>query len=517
MHPALQVAEIVDWVVSELDPVWEAKEVAALACTSKIFHETALDALWKDQNSGIMNLIRCMPDDLWESTEDDDGNIILRPCRVVVPSDWDRVLKYAHRIKSLRCEASSETELLHVYEVLDQGIPGDYLLPTLERLEWEHWDSAYSPFIQLFLGPRITSLTLGEKDDGPGPALTMVRQRCPGLTSLVIHAVNEDSEESERRELSQLVQALTHVEFLELRTIDSEALQYLGHLSTLKTLRFALDESLMLPGIPDSSMFSGLREASYHPETDDSRGALAPLLTFLRTWRNPRLNSFEAFIYDCEGFEEVDELYQLLASHCAHDHLTELVLGISPLKNPIETPHPSNFFQHLFCFTRLTIVVITVPAGYDIDDATVSDMARAWPNIEQLKLRSSETHEHRPRCTLLALAFLARDCLRLHEVFLTLDASTAPPRADGAVQETLSHLDVGLVDASPVDAGESVADFIGSLFPNLKELTTGMEELPEGWAEVERLIPGLIKSRGSQEDEEAGAEDEAEEEEEEDI
>jgi hypothetical protein len=55
----------------------------------------------------------------------------------------------------------------------------------------------------------------------------MIKQLCPGLTSLVIHAVNEGSEDSERHDLSQL-QALTRVEPLEVRTIHPKALQHLG-------------------------------------------------------------------------------------------------------------------------------------------------------------------------------------------------------------------------------------------------------------------------------------------------
>ncbi|KAJ6545450.1 hypothetical protein B0H19DRAFT_1380084 [Mycena capillaripes] len=433
MHAALGIPDLVDLVVSELHPLWEARALAALACTSKIFHEAALDALWRYQNSGIMNLIRCMPGDLWESIEDGDGNVILKPCRTVVASDWERVLKYAHRVKSLHCESLSDTELLPVYDVLEQYFLGDYLLPDLECLEWEHWDSAYSPFIQLFLGPRVTSITLGTMDDGPCPALAMVRQTCPGLTSLVVDAVREGSEDSEHRELSQLVRALTRVESLELQTIDSEALRYLGHLPTLKNLCFTFHHSVAFDDVPDSSMFSGLCKVICY-----CNGAIAPLLAFLRTWNNPHLNSFYAFIYDCRGSEEIEQLYQLLASHCVHDHLVKLKLQI--LRHGI-VYRPNHIFHHLFCFTRLTLVEIRVPVGYDISDATISDMARAWPNIEQLSLGwSPEYYYHTQRCTLLALVSFARHCPRLREVSIPLDFSSVPVPVDGVVQETLWRL-----------------------------------------------------------------------------
>ncbi|KAJ6545417.1 hypothetical protein B0H19DRAFT_1266855 [Mycena capillaripes] len=162
-------------------------------------------------------------------------------------------------------------------------------------------------------------------------------------------------------------------------------------------------------------------------------GAIAQLIPFLRTWNKPHLYSFYAFIRDCQGFEKIEQLYQLLENHCAHDHLIKLKLEI--IYNRIVL-HPSHIFQHLFCFTRLTLVEITVPVGYDIDDATISDMAHAWPHIEQLFLRSMGGW----RCTLLALMPFAQHCPWLREVSIPLDFSSIPLPVDGVAQETLWHL-----------------------------------------------------------------------------
>ncbi|KAJ7840654.1 hypothetical protein B0H13DRAFT_1565214, partial [Mycena leptocephala] len=60
----LQIAEIVRMIVSHLEPTADARELAALARTCMIFHGPALDSLWRHQRT-IVNLIKCMPDDLW--------------------------------------------------------------------------------------------------------------------------------------------------------------------------------------------------------------------------------------------------------------------------------------------------------------------------------------------------------------------------------------------------------------------------------------------------------------------
>ncbi|KAJ6545414.1 hypothetical protein B0H19DRAFT_1167630, partial [Mycena capillaripes] len=279
-----------------------------------------------------------------------------------------------------------------------------------------------------------------------------------------------------------LVRALTRVESLVLDTIDSEALQYLGHLPTLKNLAIGFHDSATFPSLPDSSMFSSLCEATFFCDS-----AIAQLIPFLRTWNSPHLQSFYAFIRDCQGFEEIEQLYQLLENHCAPDHLIKLKLEI--IYNGIVL-HPSHFFQHLFCFTCLKLVEITVPVGYNIDDATISDMACAWPHIEQLFLRAMGGR----RCTLLALVPFARHCPQLREVSIPLDFSSIPLPVDGAVQETL--WDLGWDLGTPIDAGisNSVAEFLASIFPNL----TKVGELDEHWAEVEELILALTQGRKSQ-------------------
>jgi hypothetical protein len=68
MHACLGIPEIIGIVVSGLDAKLDGQELAALARTSTIFHEWALDELWKHQHT-IENLMQCMPADLWNTTD----------------------------------------------------------------------------------------------------------------------------------------------------------------------------------------------------------------------------------------------------------------------------------------------------------------------------------------------------------------------------------------------------------------------------------------------------------------
>ncbi|KAJ7682015.1 hypothetical protein DFH06DRAFT_285473 [Mycena polygramma] len=73
MHRSLQIPEVIAMICSQLKPIpWirEAgeRDLAVLARTCTFFHDAGLDALWSHQDT-LMNLVRCMPADLWKVLE----------------------------------------------------------------------------------------------------------------------------------------------------------------------------------------------------------------------------------------------------------------------------------------------------------------------------------------------------------------------------------------------------------------------------------------------------------------
>ncbi|KAJ7893793.1 hypothetical protein B0H13DRAFT_2339527 [Mycena leptocephala] len=491
MHHCLQIYEIVDLIVAQLEPqtCWQASCLAALARTCTTFHSSALDRLWKEQKN-ILNLIRCMPEDLWETT-DVDGDITLTPRRALVVSDWDRVLTYAHRIKILFCCDSTSTRangtgnptMFGIYSTLQRGeVPGDFLLPNLEQLSWYHREATDSSFIALFLGPRITSIRLRDQSDGHCPALGTLLERRLDLLSVTIHGVDWESPYSERTQLYSFVRTLPRVEFLDVRTMDCETLSHLGQLAPLKTLRV---------------LFLARCRSMASPTEASS-------IAFLRTWNNPRITSFEA-CFRSAALENAWVLYETLAAHCVHEYLDELVVDIYSGGSTDIIPHPGYFFRPLFSFTQLRSVELQVPGGYDLDDEIISDLARSWCNIEELQLRSPAVHQP-PACTLLSLEAFARHCPRLQLLSITLDATIVPETdLEGTSiqcvrQDTLTSLDVGY---SRISDPNSVATFISSNFGNLRSLTSRLSEGDgrvhrRGWQEVALFFWILLQDRKGQ-------------------
>ncbi|KAJ7362832.1 hypothetical protein DFH08DRAFT_841557 [Mycena albidolilacea] len=524
LHRALQVPEVVWMIVSYLDPRpdEEMADLAALA-QCRIFHGPALDALWRHQGT-IRNLINCMPDGLWV-VETVQRRKILRLSRPVQVTDWDRVLQYSHRVRSFAVDSYSSESLSQVFEVLRLGVPGDYLLPNLEMLQWRPDSTIQFADINLFLGPRIASIELQALRIPQLSLLTTLTRRFPGLTAVTIDQwfpqySTSQSQIQIQSGISAFARGLKNVRYLNLQSgIDVEAITNIGGLSTLETLRLHLAPPLTLSsltGLPQGALFHYLRSADFSCHRDSE---LAFVTLFVRSWANPSLRSFKLKSRDHLTVDETEELYRALSAHCSHDALESLTITvyIAGLPTP-EYIIPGRALQLLFCFTNLVTVTIKSAHGYLLDDETITELAAAWPQIKELHLSA---HDHLHQCgTLLGLHAFARHCPNLlHTLELSFDASSVPaPHPDPSLRQKLWHPALESLDVaySLISNAFDVARFISATFFNVTELYTALadDELEDEentdprfpaqvachklWREVETLLPRLNDIRAEE-------------------
>ncbi|KAJ7133092.1 hypothetical protein C8R44DRAFT_549147, partial [Mycena epipterygia] len=146
----------------------------------------------------------------------------------------------------------------------------------------------------------------------------------------------------------------------------------------------------------------------------------------------------------------------------------------------------------LFCFGNLTSVVIRSPLGFDLDDGAVLELARAWPRLESLHLKS---HVEQPRNpTLGCLQSFAEHCPSLRLLGITLDARQVPaPDHSSATRIIQRSLAILNVDSSPIAAPISVGRYLSGLFPCLRTVRANNDEEydSEVWLEVESMLPEL--------------------------
>ncbi|KAJ7436321.1 hypothetical protein FB451DRAFT_1454765, partial [Mycena latifolia] len=398
-----------------------AELCAASKLNHSLFHETALDSLCREQTT-IINLIRCMPADLWTTADVVHASgayvsktlvasaiyicclrswlapAFQRANRPIVASDWDRLLKYSPHVKSLECrDVYGDPSLSDAFEALRAGVLQQHLLPRMERLSWNHSDSTSLSCIDLFLGLRITSIMLGNSGSDAHYSLLVRwnRRSCCVPSS----------------ELSTFVRALTHVQLLDVSWLDLTGFMHISRLTTLQSLKVNRIP-ISFPDTAAGRLLANLRAAHIFipPLVSDpapSTEILSPI-SFVCTWKNPAMEGLKVGLRPESPPDQVEELYRLF--------------GITPPA----TIHPDHF-RNLYSFPNLRIVELSIPDGFNLEDSTITAMARSWPYLEDLRFDFAFAGVARPRTTLFGLQELAQHCPYLHTLEMPFDATTVPP------------------------------------------------------------------------------------------
>ncbi|KAJ7140593.1 hypothetical protein C8R43DRAFT_1131531 [Mycena crocata] len=502
MHHCLNIVEIVGIICSHLEN--EPRSLTVLARTSRMFEDPALDILWKSLNT-LVPLLNCLPSDAVDTSgvseaayeahretraegldSNDDSNADhpwkMRLLRPLVRTDWDRPRFYASRVKFLAFADYEGSVAFDILTALDNSSPGP-LLPHLTNFRWCNNDSTDFHLVRNLLAPSITTLRLSFMPSSATlTSLSILSDACPQLEHLSISDLGPSSDAD--RAISAFILKLDRIKSFDTMNIpDSVALAHLGQLDTLTGLSLK-DLPPILPQILPGTrpMFQRLHRLSLGYLDAGS------VTRFLRLCDTD--TPLKQVIFSCYPTATARELTDLLhaVSQCSSPQsLTELLIfNDSDSDDPPDddytlSPHA---FRSLLDFANLTSLLLMVPNGYFLDDGTVLQMARAWPRIEQLRLKSSSDPCH--SCpTMLSLHHLSQHCTHLTRLDLTFDTTVVPamPAAEAVPQQCL----VLNVQHSPItaDAVAAVARYLFAIFPAM--LTTDQPEMSV-WAEVDSYL-----------------------------
>ncbi|KAJ7218390.1 hypothetical protein GGX14DRAFT_695672 [Mycena pura] len=522
MHRSLYTPEIVSLIFYETlngAEQWlnqlnsdTAQTLAGLARTCKAFRDPALDLLWKSQYT-VMNILNCMPGDIWEVPDDTDAEEV-RLKRPVLPSDWERPLIYSHRVRHFLYQSYSYPDNAAFYEMLRMCLPPEPLFPNIESLCWETSDAALFPHFRLFIGPRLTSLTISTFQSASHLSLLpALATQCPLLQNVRI--MTSDGLPWRCETVSLFVKQLTRLESLEVPCLDAVALDHLAKFPALDFVH--LDDqtplSPILEPVPQTEAPSSCDINMLTLTVTDARAVTEVLA---RLHASPIWSLTIQFPQNTSA-TAVREIYNGVAANCKHASLSSLSITAVPLVSTTDTAADleqialyavsgTHLFP-LFTLTTLTSVTLAAPVGFDLDDAAAADIARAWPRIRSLDLAGSLFVP--PRTTLRALLTFARLCPHLRWLCLPINAHSVPKwrKAQTAAearptQRCLRSLYVG---DSPVGTPLDVAAYLSSIFPKLKWVSGGKVD-PRGepvraevlagrrkWKAVEAALPVLQK------------------------
>lgn len=372
-----------------------------------------------------------------------------------------------------------------VLDVFGQCPPAQYVFPNLEKLWWHE-----PPFkhFSLFFTPRLNNIRLFDVDADFSVVSNHVR-RCTHLKNAILCVKRGDYDPAARSSwpFSSIVRSLTHIEDLHVPEIDSTAMEHLAEVPCLKGLHFSYQGPLEEPRQLELSVrFPALIRLG------------VPLVTVATTllkffWQTP----LETLVMN--GTDRIPmtkiaarEFYSTLAAHCVYTSLLEIwnsgqTFLVEPTPEQILTYSVGgDILQPLFSFSNLHKVELRHPVGFDIDNATILDMARSWPRLKIRKLVASTTRHMPSRVTLEGLYAFAEHCPQLNDLTLTFDATLAPhtPPSDQPRHSQLC-LKCLNVEGSPVGDPGPVAEFLFSISPHLWAIRTEKRNFADGaWTPV---------------------------------
>jgi hypothetical protein len=333
--------------------------------------------------------------------------------------------------------------------------------------------------IRLFLTPDITSLTLyGIKTVSDLSTLSNLAVRCPSLRNvrLGLHAIDVVQEISR---ISTFVCGLKHIESLTVPTLDDIALVYLAQTPCLTSLE--VDDLRPFTSsfwCSDYGIFPTLTHLILSNMDDTSR--------LMALWGKRSLVELQSGSTG-PNFTNIlaRQFYSSVALHCSHSSLQILQIG-DGVNDPVVNADQVHMYsvgadilRILFCFTNLVTVWLASPVGFDLDDSQVTEIACAWPHLEDLSLEASPERHIHPRTTLESVYAFAKHCPYLQTLQMTFDATQIPQmRPSGMRRVTQGALDSLSVATSPISKPRSVAKFLSTIFPRLRRIGT----LHDNWS-----------------------------------
>ncbi|KAF7329206.1 F-box domain-containing protein [Mycena kentingensis (nom. inval.)] len=500
MHHCLEIAEIVSTIFSHLNG--HATTLANLACTCKLFTPPACAELWRVQ-SNICNIIKCLPIDCFQDKTYQQGRNrsykTIEFTRTVTEQEWDAVLNnQARHVREFRTicwnkNYALQAHLLHGF----QSLPVPHLFPNLRSLDFRPEDTLPHDACMKYLRMLV----------------------CPRLVSIDIHLERYHSRtEQQITQLMQLELPLSTLNELSIFIRIGGPHSAIRAVSSFYALRLSNIRSPPAPLPANPPPFPALYELHLY---DTTVGFALELLTSSRAWD---IAGFTMGSSEPEGRGMLQSLYTAIASHILPANLETLWVGAifegddmkdPPLNNVANYAVLSEPLRQFGSFTGLTEVSIQPPAGLLLSDALLLELARAWPHLSALQLRTASDIQVRPTATLAALRGFAKHCPDLASLQIALDASTASSipafdtyRDDPAPQHELCTLNLGV---SPLRTWltRAAARFISGHFPALESIETlqdwrwtdnpGYEpnadreeqeekEFHERWMEVERML-----------------------------
>ncbi|KAH7924768.1 hypothetical protein BV22DRAFT_1047264 [Leucogyrophana mollusca] len=521
MHQCLQIPEILVLISSKIhepptsgDTSWgslpQREARAALACLARTcgkFKEPALDVLWSYLKS-FAPLIQCLPRDLWTR-----GNgCCLEFTRPLCTSDWAIFQRYAQRVRVLGSSdygpALFETTSYTIMDTLSSFLAeGACFLPNLRELNWldprdhrdEPSDTDFSSLLPLFLAPHLTGLCFELASGSTEPSVAELSGiSSPHVSSPFIKRFEcQETSETLMQSISESISHWHHLEYVNAGALNQNAMTHLCSLRSLKQLKVHLEQKCK----PTSARF---------PPTLESFAMFPSSLTICEEYlKDVYLAPDHLYIYPTgrkrPSASSFQRFFTFLPSRfsVANLHIMEFVCSgpdveYPPLVWSLET------FKPLFEFRNMTTFRSSYFCSAELSNRDLGEIALSWPQLEVLDLGTISDWRVPSLITFKGVLYVLRNCPRLRELGLVIDATIMDPaaiewRGTDVINARIEQFNVGCSD---IRDPASVASLLSNILPRLRKImmsrlwrNSAFDYRRDAWLQVEEFLGSFAATR----------------------
>ncbi|KAJ7495550.1 hypothetical protein FB451DRAFT_1478478 [Mycena latifolia] len=417
------------------------------------------------------------------------------------PTDWERPLFYSRRVKRLFLYQTMLVISTTAFEAISLSCPGHHMFPNLQTLVLNLMThkSLSATSLDFLISPHLEEIRLyfGTRFRLLCQIVPTLAVKCPSLTCVGI-SMDKSYDARTLKVVSDFVRSLARIQDLAVTNIDQDAFKRLGGLASLKVLELEDPKVPWMPALPidgatsPQHMYSSLTDLYFGDST-----TVDQITAVINIISNAQLKRLEFELLDDAGpSDAIGRLYSALTTHCSHVSLQDISMrGAWPSGSASMDQYRIHgaTLRTLFCFGNMVSVELHQCSGFDLDDADIFDMARAWPRLEFLALIGYLALK--PRVTVQGLYAFAQQCPNLDYLAIMVDATVVvpEPRVGSVSQDTLRTLSVS---RSPIQVPNAVVAFLSAIFPRVNVDSDfyyedpGSEELEyrDRWAEVKQSL-----------------------------
>jgi len=372
------------------------------------------------------------------------------------------------------------------------------LLPNLHTIDFRVLPPVAIQFVQLFLGPCITKVTIPITSEEEESLIELLSSLIPHLSPNIHHlSVWLPTRFSKPcSAIFQLIQGLHHLRILhfdlkqrgphervsaqlggllalhelKMSLIPAHHFQYyttaLGQFPVLTKFSFMVDNWVSAATIMDSMQcrFTDLAV------TTRGEGSLSDLRTFADSmYRHPSVSSL------------------------SHLSLVDFDTVLSGADCSNASSYVEEIFSPLFAFVGLKFVHLQIDATACFRDSWYADAAAAWPSLETLSITSPNTGTVEAKMTLAGLIPLVKQCTKLESLRLGLNAQPFDPsQINNDVFNT--NIQELCLETYIVPSPREVFLSLHRIFPNL-EYVFRSRRFSWPWVEVNYMLHAVAVHR----------------------